>query len=189
MSTLIIGVAFLLLCLTYLALTRIIGRPISSENAPLAVWMLDLLVWPTGIVAFFVVVSELLLTAGLVEQLEKADLLQSFALHMALFWLIGRGVDLAFLRWFAFHRTGFTTPALLRGLSYALFLFAGFSLFLLRTGYPVTGFLVSTGLAAGILGFALQSTLNDLFSGIALSIEKPFHIGEWVELELSLIHI
>ena len=113
----------------------------------------------------------------------KADLLKSFMMYIAVFWLIARGADLVLFRWFVFHKTGFTTPALLRGLSYALFVFVGISLFLLSIGHPITGFLVSTGLAAGILGFALQSTLNDLFSGIALSLEKSFRVGEWIELE------
>jgi CRP-like cAMP-binding protein len=36
---------------------------------------------------------------------------------------------------------------------------------------------------AGVVGLALQSTLSNLFSGIALSLEKPFKIGDWIELQ------
>jgi hypothetical protein len=32
------------------------------------------------------------------------------------------------------------------------------------------------------LGLALQKTLGDLFSGIALSLEAPFRLGDWIEL-------
>ena len=167
----------------YLVVTRIIGKPFSSKTTPLLIWFLDIVVWPIGIIAFFTAVEEFFGMSAMPELHLNTDLLQSFTMHIAIAWLVARGVDLLFLRWFVFHRTGFTTPALLRGLSYALFVFAGLSLFLLRTGYPVTGFLVSTGLAAGILGLALQSTLNDLFSGIALSLEKPFSVGDWIELE------
>jgi len=39
---------------------------------------------------------------------------------------------------------------------------------------------ISTGAAAALLAFATQQTLGDLFSGIALSIEKPFRIGDWL---------
>jgi len=36
--------------------------------------------------------------------------------------------------------------------------------------------------AAAVLGLALQRTLGDLFSGIALGIERPFKLGDWIEL-------
>ena len=183
MGTLAICLLFLAISAIYLIATRIIGVPLSSVKSPLPVWILDCLVWPIGIIALFTAVDEFFGMSAMPELDLETDILRSLTMHIAVFWLIARGVDLLFLRWFVFHRTGFTTPALLRGISYAFFIVAGVSLFLLRTGYPVTGFLVSTGVVAGILGLALQSTLNDLFSGIALSLEKPFHIGEWIELE------
>lgn len=178
-----ISVTALSLCLVYLVLTRVIGKPISATDKPLTVWIIDILVWPIGIIAFFAVLTKIILLASASEVLAQSRLLQSFTLHIAAFWLIARGVDLIILCWYVFHRTGFTTPELLRALNYAVFVFAGLSLFLVGIGYSITGFLVSTGVVAGILGFALQSTLNDLFSGIALSVDKPFHIGEWIELE------
>jgi len=48
---------------------------------------------------------------------------------------------------------------------------------------PVTGLLATSGVIAIVLGLALQSTLGDLFSGIALNIEGPYHIGDWIALE------
>ncbi len=33
-----------------------------------------------------------------------------------------------------------------------------------------------------ILGFALQDTLGNLFAGISLQIDKPFSIGDWIEI-------
>jgi len=173
----------LALSAVYLVATRIVGKPLSAKESPLPVWVIDLFVWPIGIIAFYTAVEQFFGMSAMPELHLETDVLQSFTMHIAIAWLVARGVDLLFLRWFVYHRTGFTTPALLRGLSYAVFVIGGLSLFLLRTGYPITGFLVSTGLAAGILGLALQSTLNDLFSGIALSLEKPFHIGQWIELE------
>lgn len=183
MGNMAISVAILAFCLVYLLLTRVVGKPISETEKPLTVWIIDILVWPLGIVAFFAVLTKILLMTSASEALEQTRQLQSFTLHIASFWLLARGVDLIILCWYVFHRTGFTTPGLLRGLNYAVFIFAGLSLFLVGIGYSITGFLVSTGVVAGILGFALQGTLSDLFSGIALSVDKPFHIGEWVELE------
>jgi small-conductance mechanosensitive channel/CRP-like cAMP-binding protein len=40
----------------------------------------------------------------------------------------------------------------------------------------------ATAVGAVVVGFALQNTLGNLFSGLAIQIEKPFRIGEWVRI-------
>jgi small-conductance mechanosensitive channel len=57
-------------------------------------------------------------------------------------------------------------------------IFAGFLLFLITNNYSPTKLYVSTGALAAILAFAMQQTLGDFFSGLALSIEKPFRTGD-----------
>ena len=48
---------------------------------------------------------------------------------------------------------------------------------------PIRGLLATSGVIAIVLGLALQSTLADVFSGIAVGIERPFIPGDllWVE--------
>ena len=48
---------------------------------------------------------------------------------------------------------------------------------------PISGLLATSGVLAIVLGLALQSTLADVFSGIAVGIERPFKAGDmlWVE--------
>jgi len=117
------------------------------------------------------------------NNLEQINLAKSGLLYLAIFWLIARVLDVLILQKLVFLRTGFTTPLLLRGLAYGVIIFSGIALFLWKIDHPVTGFVVSTGLIAGITGLALQSTLSNLFAGLALSLEKPFKIGDWIELE------
>jgi len=50
-------------------------------------------------------------------------------------------------------------------------------------GLSLQGLLATSGIIAIVLGLALQSTLGDLFSGISLSIEKPYQIGDEIVLE------
>ncbi len=45
---------------------------------------------------------------------------------------------------------------------------------------PVKGLLATSGALAIILGLALQSSLADVFSGIVLDLERPYHVGDWV---------
>lgn len=74
-------------------------------------------------------------------------------------------------------------PGLLRGLVTAACLFVGAAVFFRIQGYSLTGVWISTGLATAFIGFALQQTLGDLFSGIALSLEGAFRIGDRLRLE------
>jgi small-conductance mechanosensitive channel/CRP-like cAMP-binding protein len=50
-------------------------------------------------------------------------------------------------------------------------------------GWPLQGLLATSGIIAIVLGLALQSTLSDLFSGISLTIEKPYQLGDDILLE------
>lgn len=47
---------------------------------------------------------------------------------------------------------------------------------------PVGTLIATSGAVAIILGLALQSTLSDVFSGIALNLAKPYGIGDWLVL-------
>jgi small-conductance mechanosensitive channel/CRP-like cAMP-binding protein len=49
--------------------------------------------------------------------------------------------------------------------------------------WPLQGLLATSGIIAIVLGLALQSTLSDVFSGISLTIEKPYRPGDEILLE------
>lgn len=47
---------------------------------------------------------------------------------------------------------------------------------------PIASLVTTSGVVALILGLALQNTLGDVFSGIALTLGKAYAIGDWVQL-------
>lgn len=47
---------------------------------------------------------------------------------------------------------------------------------------PVGTLIATSGVFAIILGLALQSTLGDVFSGIALNLSRPYGVGDWLSL-------
>ena len=47
---------------------------------------------------------------------------------------------------------------------------------------PVGTLIATSGVFAIILGLALQSTLSDVFSGIALNLSKAYEVGDWIVL-------
>lgn len=49
-------------------------------------------------------------------------------------------------------------------------------------GAPIGTLVATSGVVAVIFGLALQNTLGDVFSGIALTLGRPFGIGDWIQL-------
>ncbi len=47
---------------------------------------------------------------------------------------------------------------------------------------PVRGLLATSGALAVVLGLAIQSTLNDVFSGVVLNSTQPFRLGDWITI-------
>lgn len=43
-------------------------------------------------------------------------------------------------------------------------------------------FIATSAVGALVLGLALQDTLGNLFAGLAIQIEKPFRVGEWIKV-------
>jgi len=42
--------------------------------------------------------------------------------------------------------------------------------------------LTTSAVGAVVIGFALQDTLGNAFAGLAIQIDKPFHVGDWVQV-------
>ena len=69
---------------------------------------------------------------------------------------------------------------LLRVLLFALAALVALSLFFRQ---DLSGILTGSGLVLAVLGFAIRNVVADTLSGIALGIEAPFRIGDWVRIE------
>ena len=63
---------------------------------------------------------------------------------------------------------------------YALVAIISLSLFLRD---DLSGLLTGSGLVLAVLGFAIRNVVADVFSGLALSIEAPFRIGDWIQID------
>ncbi|HET7293536.1 MAG TPA: mechanosensitive ion channel family protein [Vicinamibacteria bacterium] len=49
-------------------------------------------------------------------------------------------------------------------------------------GFELTPFLAGSAVVGAVVGLALQDTLGNLFSGIALNTDSPFRLGDWVRV-------
>ncbi|KXX65155.1 mechanosensitive ion channel family protein [Marichromatium gracile] len=164
---------------------RIDNRPVASRF-PALVALLDLLVLP-GMV---IVAGTLLRLGAAVLEVPDVDAgIRSLTLlvaHLAAGWAVARLIEVVLLVR-ADDDLSERVPKLVVGLIYVAMMLFGLAIYLWQRGYSFTGIWVSTGVAAAVLGLALQKTLGDLFSGIALGVERPFRLGDWVELNNGIV--
>lgn len=82
------------------------------------------------------------------------------------------------------ERNGVQPPAVIRHLLLIL-LYSVAVLFILGNvvGVNVMPLLATSTVVTVVLGLALQDTLGNLFAGLALHVEKPFTIGDWVAID------
>ncbi len=98
-----------------------------------------------------------------------------------IWWFIAAGMAVAFMRAFVVlgHRP--RESKLMQDILAALVYIAmAFAIIANVFELPVKGLLATSGAVAIILGLALQSSLGDVFSGIVLDLERPYHVGDWV---------
>ncbi len=102
----------------------------------------------------------------------------------AVWWIGGAVVLVSAVRLFLIFenkpREGRLAQDLVVGIIY---LGSGLALIANVFSLPVGTLIATSGAFAIVLGLALQSTLNDVFSGIALNLGRPYAVGDWIVLE------
>lgn len=170
----------LLLAGAFVVLRWLFLRRWHSVTARRLLWAVELVVLPLLIVTARQLLVGLDLGARPAGGVEVAA---GVALCLALAWLADRGIGL-FLLTRLDDGAARGIPRILRiGIRVALYLLALVIAFTLVLERDALGFVVSGSVVLGVLGLALQGVLQDTFAGIALSIEEPFHIGDWIELD------
>lgn len=96
---------------------------------------------------------------------------------------IARSVFLLFVHSFWMRRFARPLPTILRDVIQG-FIFAVASLLILRSAGVEPGSLLATSaLLTAVIGLSLQDTLGNLFAGLAIQAQRPFTVGDWVQLE------
>ncbi|CAN7448974.1 mechanosensitive ion channel family protein [Phyllobacterium sp. LjRoot231] len=82
-----------------------------------------------------------------------------------------------------FQHEGASVPQLLVALVQGMiYLVAVLVILQFVYGQSITALATLSGAAAVVLGFSAQSTLGEMFAGIAISISKPFKVGDWIKV-------
>jgi len=141
-----------------------------------------------GQVIFFVALTLLLLYHGIVPYEAGpagASTLQRIFIGLAkvVWWVNAAWALIGFVRVFLIFEQKPREGRLMQDLIVALiYLGAILSVIAYVFGVPVGTLIATSGVFAIILGLAMQSTLSDVFSGIALNLGRPYGIGDWIVL-------
>lgn len=98
-------------------------------------------------------------------------------------WMLGSRIVVAGSS-FVLHRDGRSRGARLFSDLFAAAVYIATAAIVLNSVYalPITGVVATSGVVAIVLGLALQNTLADVFSGIAVGVEAPFGVGDRIQI-------
>jgi small-conductance mechanosensitive channel/CRP-like cAMP-binding protein len=107
-------------------------------------------------------------------------------------WLFGAAVFNQLSRWLLFdtlmaRAIGGPVPGVLKEIAAVLVYLVTITCIVgLVYDRSVTGFLAALGAGGVVLGFALRNLFADVFTGLAINIDRTFTIGDWVQINEGL---
>ena len=102
---------------------------------------------------------------------------------LALAWSFARFFDVLLRRAAAVSRRPAPYPRLLADLvRVALFMAACVAILLFVFEGSATGLIATSSVVIAVISFALRNIISDVFSGIALGIDHPYRIGDWIDI-------
>jgi small-conductance mechanosensitive channel/CRP-like cAMP-binding protein len=106
-----------------------------------------------------------------------------FASTFFLLASIGRSLVVLLVEVRAARRTARPVPRIFRDLSSAVVYLAVALLALRAIDVEPGSILTTSALLTAVVGLAMQDTLGNLVSGLALQLQRPFDVGDWVEID------
>lgn len=80
-------------------------------------------------------------------------------------------------------RTDHKIPTVVRRfLNFLIYLLTLFGIVAFVYDQKITSLLATSGVVAMIIGLAIQVNISNIFSGIAINVERPFRVGDWVKI-------
>lgn len=107
----------------------------------------------------------------------------SFVAVLSLLVAVGRLVAVLVLEVLFRRKLGRPVPTILRDIAQGvlyLFLLLGA---LRAIGFDPGSILTTGAVVTAVIGLSLQETLGNLVAGLAIQIQRPFDVGDWVQLE------
>jgi len=122
----------------------------------------------------------------LIEWMPPRPRLQSWlgVVPVALLLLaFGRLVSIAIFDWLLTRRLQTDAPRIVRDIFDILFTGLALLITLGAFGVEPSSLLTTSAVVTAVLGLSLQDTLGNLFAGLALQFQRPFDVGDWIQVD------
>lgn len=108
----------------------------------------------------------------------------NIAATIALWMGVARFVVYIVIDYFIRKKRGMAFPTITRDFGLAIiYIIIAMIVLKHRTNINLGSLLTTSAILTAVIGFAMQDTLGNLFSGLALQIEHPYQIGDWIGFE------
>ena len=135
---------------------------------------------PRVLATFYLLLAALCVLSRLYwpRAFDALSLLSLFVLALAAILAIAVAVFDLFLA----RSRRINVPTILRDITVVVIYVATIFVVLSQYGVNLSSILTTSAVLTAIIGFALQDLLSNVISGIALQIERPFKVGDWLML-------
>jgi small-conductance mechanosensitive channel/CRP-like cAMP-binding protein len=126
------------------------------------------------------------------DALQQAQLVFRYGLQVAI-WLSAAYLVNRLILVFAWdglvHRAlGFSPPRLLSDVTGAVvYLIAITGIVGVVFQQPITGFWATSGVVGLVIGLALRNVILDVFIGLAVNVDRPYHLGDFIMLQTGQV--
>ena len=164
----------------FILLLNIIGRRFRYLSK--IIWFFQ------ALLAFILLLSgEIILVEWLSDNINVYNMKSIIRMFDILWWLIPAFLlNLAsesFIWTPVEEKTGRIIPNIVRlFLAFIIYFLAVVGIIAFVYEQQLTSILATSGVIAMIIGLAIQINISNIFSGIAINIERPFRIGDWVQI-------
>lgn len=137
---------------------------------------------PTGLISFALVVY---VAKPWIARLynDNLSLFADVAATLALYLGLARAGIYLFVDYFLERRRHVKIPTITSDLLLAILWFIIIMVILRqKLNFDLASLITTSAILTAVLGFALQDTLGNLFAGLAIQAERPYQIGDWVQL-------
>ena len=134
-----------------------------------------------GLLFVFAYLALLFVKAGLLDgALDSAYCTAHLGALIALAWAISGTAGLVL---FDLVGRRFAVPKILRDLSVTIASAVAMVMLLSRSGVNFLSIITTSAVLTAVIGLALQDTLGNLLSGVAMQLESSIAIGDWIRVD------
>ncbi|MGK5093076.1 ABC transporter substrate-binding protein [Deltaproteobacteria bacterium TL4] len=146
------------------------------------IWLLNIV-----LISLMLFAAEIGLAKTLSKNMADFDSSRLIMIFDILWWIVPAFFINQFVEHFLWvpleKRTALKVPSVVRNSTkFIIYLLAIFGVIAFVFNQQLTSVLASSGLLVMIIGLAIQANISNLFSGIVLNIERPFRVGDWIQI-------